>query len=81
MEYGFVQQALLSLASAEVSNVVLGALMKRKARTEGREQSNREWREWLRRKENAERKGEPFNEPAPDGMPAETLIDSEHPGG
>ena len=58
--------------------MVLGALMKRKARTEGREQgraegreqglaeSNKAWREWLRRKEEAEANGQPFNEPAPD---------------
>lgn len=54
--------------------MVLGALMKRKARTEGRQEgraegraeANKAWREWLGRKEAAEASGEPFNEPAPD---------------
>ena len=88
LELGFVQHALLSLALAEVSNMVLGALMKRKARTEGRAEghakgraeghaegraearaeTNKKWREWLQRKEEADSKGEPFNEPAPDAV-------------
>ena len=46
--------------------------MKRKARTEGhaqgRAESDKAWREWLRRKEEAEANGLPFNEPAPDGV-------------
>ncbi len=58
--------------------MVLGALMKRKARTEGRQEgraegrvegraeANKAWREWLGRKEAAEANGDPFNEPAPD---------------
>ena len=80
LEFGFLQHALLSLALAEVTNMVLGALMKRKARTEGRAEghaqghaearaeTNKKWREWLQRKEEADSKGEPFNEPAPDGV-------------
>ena len=47
--------------------------MKRKARTEGRAQgiaegraeANQAWSEWLRRKEESEARGEPFNEPTP----------------
>ena len=35
LEHGFLQHALLSLATAEGINMVLGALMKRKARVEG----------------------------------------------
>ena len=82
LEQGFVQHALLSLAAAEGINMVLGALMKRKARTEGhaegraaghaegraegRAETNKAWREWLRRKEEAEANGQPFNEPTPD---------------
>ena len=50
--------------------MVLGALMKRKARTEGLEQgraeTNKAWRGWLDRKETAEATGQPFNEPPPD---------------
>ncbi len=70
LESGFVPHALLSLAAAEGINMVLGALMKRKARTEGREQgraeTNKAWREWLGRRETAEANGQPFNEPPPD---------------
>lgn len=78
LERGFVPHALLSLAAAEGINMVLGALMKRKARTEGREQgqaegreqgraeTNKAWREWLGRRETAEANGQPFNEPPPD---------------
>ena len=110
LEQGFLQHGLLSLAGAEMTNMVLGALMKRKARTEGREQgraegkaegkaegraegkaegraegraegkaeghaegkaagtaeANMAWREWLRRKEQAEAAGQTFGEPAPD---------------
>ncbi len=76
LEQGFVQHALLSLAAAEGINMVLGALMKRKARTEGhvqgraegRAETNKAWREWLRRREEAEANGQPFNEPAPDAQ-------------
>ncbi len=58
--------------------MVLGALMKRKARTEGREEGRKQgraeaqaethkaWRDWLDRKETAESNGQPFNEPPPD---------------
>ena len=74
LEQGFVQHTLLSLAVAEGINMVLGALMKRKARTEGhakgraegRAEANKEWREWLRRKEESEANGQPFNEMPPD---------------
>jgi len=63
---------LMALAAAEVINMVLGALMKRKARlegrAEGRAETNQAWREWLQRKTEAERNGEPFDEPAPDAI-------------
>ena len=39
--------------------MVLGALYKERIRQE----RDREWREWLRRKAEAERDGEPFDEP------------------
>lgn len=45
--------------------MVLGALMKRKARVEGRTEANQAWLEWLLRKTEAEARGEPFNEPTP----------------
>ncbi len=32
----------------------------------GEERSNRRWREWIRRRDQAEARGEPFTEPAPD---------------
>ena len=42
LEHGFVAHALLSLAAAEVSNMVFGALMKIRARNEGRAQGKAE---------------------------------------
>ena len=76
LEHGFIQHMLLSFAAAEVLNMVLGALYKdrvrRRARAEEREATNKEWLEWLRLKADAEAKGEPFNEPSPAERPAET---------
>lgn len=77
LEQGFVQHALLSLAAAEVLNMVLGALYKNKVRREARDQGRAEgitardkaWREWLRRKTEAEANGQAFTEPAPDEQP------------
>ena len=34
-------------------------------REEGQEQANQAWREWLRRREEAEAEGRPFDEPPP----------------
>ena len=34
--------------------------------TEGMEKSNQAWREWLRRREEADAEGRPFDEPPPD---------------
>ena len=62
LEHGFVQHVLLSFAAAEVLNMVLGALYKERVRQE----RDRDWREWLRRKAEAERNGESFDEPSPD---------------
>lgn len=70
LEHGFIQHVLLSFAAAEVLNMVLGALYKDKVRRQALDQNNRAWREWLRRKAEAERNGEPFNEPSPDEQPA-----------
>ena len=81
LEQGFVQHALLSLAAAEVLNMVLGALYKNRVRREARDQGRAEgraeaitdrdkaWREWLRRKTEAEANGQAFSEPAPDEAP------------
>ena len=78
LEHGFIQHALLSFAAAEVINMVLGAMMKRKARTEGKAQgiaegkelgraeTNSQWRAWLQRKSEAEASGADFTEPPPD---------------
>ena len=50
--------------------------MKRKARTEGhaegRAEANQAWLEWLRRKAEAEARGESFDEPNPADLPAGT---------
>ena len=77
LEQGFVQHALLSLAAAEVLNMVLGALYKNRIRREARDQAlaeaqtarDKAWREWLRRKTEAEANGQAFTEPAPDEAP------------
>ncbi len=45
--------------------MVLGALYKNRVRAEARAENNREWVEWLRRKAEAEAKGEPFHDPSP----------------
>ena len=45
LETGFIQHVLLSFAVAEVSNMVIGALIKRKARIEGIEQGIAEGKE------------------------------------
>lgn len=74
LETGFIQHVLLSFAIAEVSNMVIGALIKRKARTEGEAQGlargkaemNAQWRAWLQRKSDAEANGAAFTEPPPD---------------
>lgn len=60
--HGFAQHILLSFAAAEVLNMVFGALYKIRVR----EERDREWREWLRRKAEADRNGELFDEPSPD---------------
>ncbi len=77
LEQGLIPHASLSLALAEVLNMVLGALIKRKARTEGRAQgraeglaegiaaANKAWAEWNQRRLEAEANGQPFNEPPP----------------
>lgn len=69
LEHGFAQHMLLSFAAAEVLNMVLGALYKIRVRQEARakalEENNKAWEEWLRRKSEAEAKGEAFNEPSP----------------
>ena len=50
--------------------MVFGALYKdsirRRARAEAIEERDKAWHEWLRRKAEAERNGEPFDEPSPD---------------
>ena len=65
LEHGFIQHVLLSFAAAEGLNMVLGALYKNRVRAEARAENNREWVEWLRRKAEAEAKGEPFHDPSP----------------
>ena len=45
LEQGFIQRVLLSFADAEVRNMVIGAMMKRKARTEGKAEGIAEGKE------------------------------------
>ena len=76
LEKGFFQHALLALAAAEALNMVLGAIYKEKIRRQGRQEgkteTHRDWRRWLARKAEAEARGEPFHEPAPDERPLAT---------
>ena len=65
LEHGFIQHVLLSLSAAEALNMVLGALYKERVRRRAIEETHKAWEEWLRRKAEAEAKGEPFNEPSP----------------
>ena len=69
LEHGFVQHMLLSFAAAEVLNMVFGALYKRNVRRRAYEERDKAWDAWLRRKAEAEAKGEPFNEPSPAEQP------------
>ncbi|MYC33542.1 MAG: hypothetical protein F4X64_10240 [Chloroflexi bacterium] len=68
LERGFIPHVLLSLAVAEVINMVLGEIFKERVRQE----RDKDWREWLWRKAAAERNGEPFDEPSPDEQPEES---------
>ena len=73
LEQGLIPHGLLSLALAEVLNMVLGALLKRKARAEGRAEgiaaAHKAWAEWNQRRLEAEANGQSFNEPPPDRQP------------
>ena len=51
--------------------MVLGALYKNRIRAEAWDEANQAWVEWLRRKTEAERNGEPFDEPSPAEKPEE----------
>ena len=50
----------------EVMRVVLAGIWQERTRRRAREEANRRWREWIQRRDQAEARGEPFNEPAPD---------------
>ena len=54
----------------EVIRLVLASIwegrIRRRAIEQGREQANRAWVEWNRRRLQAEERGEPFDEPTPD---------------
>ena len=50
----------------EAMRMVLASIFEKRIYQRGKNDANRLWREWLRRREQAEARGEPFNEPAPD---------------
>ena len=50
----------------EAMRMVLASLWENRIRRRAREEANRRWREWIQRRDQAEARGEPFNEPAPD---------------
>ena len=49
----------------EVSRVVIGAMWTKRKVKEAVQRNQAEWEAWLQRREEAEAKGEPFNEPPP----------------
>ena len=49
----------------EVINMILKWLYKNQARKEARQELNREWVDWNRRRESAQAEGREFNEPTP----------------
>ena len=50
----------------EAMKMVLASIFEKRIYQRGKNDANRLWREWLRRREQAEARGEPFTEPAPD---------------
>ena len=50
----------------EAMRMVLASILEKRTYNKGKTDANRLWREWLRRREEAAARGEPFNEPAPD---------------
>ncbi len=50
----------------EAFRMVFATIFEKRRYQKGKDDANRLWREWLRRREQAEARGEPFTEPAPD---------------
>ena len=50
----------------EAMRMVLASIWQERKLRRAREEVNRRWREWIQRRDQAEARGEPFNEPAPD---------------
>ena len=50
----------------EAMRVVIARIMEKRTYQKGKNDANRLWREWLQRREQAEERGEPFDEPPPD---------------
>ena len=50
----------------EAFRMVFAALWEKRAVNRAREETNRRWREWIQRRDQAAERGEPFTEPAPD---------------
>ena len=50
----------------EAVRMVFAALWEKRAVHRAREETNRRWREWIQRRDQAAERGEPFTEPAPD---------------
>ena len=59
---------VVSLYHIITNRFTIPAIEKHRAegRAEGEEQTNQAWREWLRRRDEAEAQGIPFDEPSPD---------------
>ena len=59
----------------EAFRMVFAALWEKRAVNRAREETNRRWREWIQRRDQAAARGEPFTEPAPDEDDNGTALD------
>ncbi len=50
----------------EAMRVVIARIMEKRTYQKGKDDANRLWRQWLQRREQAEERGETFDEPPPD---------------
>ena len=56
----------------EAMRMVLASIWQKRKIREAREEANQRWREWIQRRDQAQARGEPFNEPAPDEVDSGT---------
>ena len=57
--------ALFVICAWEGTKMVLASLLRDKWRREAQEELNAEWEAWLKRRDEAQKNGQPFDEPSP----------------